>query len=327
VLHADRDAVDVSGRLSVVRLKGPRLSRRAWLGGLGAATLSACERPRPRAASAPASAVSVAPTPHVDPPPFEEIEHSLGGRVGVFALDTGSGRDLAHRADERFAMCSTFKWALVAAVLVRVDRGELRLEDDVPYGSADLLEYAPITRQNVARGAMTLEALAEAAVTVSDNTAANLLLARVDGPAGLTRFFRELGDSVTHLDRTEPTLNTNLPGDERDTTSPRAMVQSMQRVLCGDVLSAGSRESLLGWMKACKTGADRLRAGLPPGFGAGDKTGTGNHGAANDVAIIWPPGKKPLLVASYLSESERSLPALNAAHARIGQFVAGALGA
>ena len=246
----------------------------------------------------------------------------MGGRVGLCALDTGSGRQLAHRTDERFAMCSTFKWALGAAVLARVDRGELALAERVTYGEGELLEYAPTTRARVAEGAMTIEALVEAAITVSDNTAANLLLAKVDGPAGLTRFLRQLGDAVTRLDRNEPTLNTNLPGDVRDTPSPAAMVGTMKAVLTGEALSPGSRERLIGWMKRCQTGRDRLRAGWPASWLAGDKTGTGERGAVNDVAIVWPPGRAPLLVASYLSDSGSPLEALTAAHAEVGRRVA-----
>lgn len=251
-----------------------------------------------------------------------EIEGRVGGRVGVFAMDTSTGRQLAHRPDERFAMCSTFKWALAAAVLARVDRAELSLEDRVPYGPTDLLDYAPVTREHVAAGAMTIDALARAAVTVSDNTAANLLLARVGGPAGLTQFVRPLGDLVTRLDRDEPTLNDNAPSDPRDTTTPRAMVGLMRKVLCGDALSPASRGRLLGWLRACETGNDRLRAGLPQDWSVGDKTGTGTRGAVNDVAIAVPPRRAPILVAAYLSDGTAGLPALVAAHAEIGRLVA-----
>lgn len=253
---------------------------------------------------------------------LDAIERDVGGRVGVFALDTGTGRTLAHRADERFAMCSTFKWVLAAAVLRRVDRGELTLDDRVPFGAADLIEHAPITSTRVAEGAMTIEALARAAVVVSDNTAANLLLARVDGPAGLTRFARERGDEVTRLDRVELALNENAPGDPRDTTSPRAMVTLMRAVLCGDALSASSRGLLLGWLRACETGKARLRAGLPASWTAGDKTGTGTRGAVNDVAIAWPPGRAPILVAAYLSDSTADVGALSRAHADVGRLAA-----
>ena len=263
-----------------------------------------------------------AQTPLHDPNSFADVEASLGGRVGVFALDTGSGRRLAHREDERFAMCSTFKWALAAAILARVDRGELRLEERVPYGQSDLLDYAPTTREHIADGSMTIEGLAKAAIANSDNTAANLLLTKVDGPSGLTLFFRRVGDSVTRLDRNEPTLNANIRGDVRDTTSPRAMVRLMQSVLCGDVLSPGSRDRLIGWLNACETGLERLRAGLPAGWAVGDKTGTGPDGAVNDVAFVVPPRRAPILIASYLSDSASSLPSLNAAHAEVGRIVA-----
>ncbi|MBX3225274.1 MAG: class A beta-lactamase [Labilithrix sp.] len=255
-----------------------------------------------------------------------QIEARVGGRVGVFALDTGSGRTLAHRADERFAMCSTFKWVLAAAVLARVDLAELALDERVPYREADLLDHSPVTRAHVAEGSMTVDALARAAVTVSDNAAANLLLAKVGGPSGLTQFVRAQGDSVTRLDRTEPGLSANEPGDPRDTTSPRAMVGLMRRVLLGEALSPVGRERLLGWLRACETGKERLRAGLPTEWIVGDKTGTGARGAVNDVAVVWPPDRAPILVASYLSDGSAELSALAAAHADIGTLIARELG-
>ncbi len=250
-----------------------------------------------------------------------DIERSVGGRVGVFALDTGSGRTVAHRGEERFAMCSTFKWALAAAVLLRVDRGELALTEAVPYGRGDLQEYAPVTLEHVGDGAMSIEALAQAAVTVSDNTAANLLLGKVAGPGGLTQFVRQLGDTVTRLDRDEPALNENLDGDERDTTSPKAMVGLMRAVLVGDALSSASRERLIGWMRDSKTGQRRLRAGLSEGWVAADKTGTGANGSNNDVMIATPPGRAPILVAAYMSGSRVPGLTLEAAHASIARLV------
>ncbi|MDF2695100.1 MAG: Beta-lactamase, partial [Labilithrix sp.] len=228
----------------------------------------------------------------------------------------------AYRPDERFAMCSTFKWVLAAAVLGRVDRAQLSLDERVRYGSADLLEHAPVTLEHVADGSLTVDALAGAAVTVSDNTAANLLLAKIGGPAGFTQFVRALGDPVTRLDRDEPTLNENDPGDPRDTTSPRAMVGLMRQVLCGDVLSSAGRERLLSWLRACETGKTRLRAGLPPDWIVGDKTGTGARLAVNDVAIAVPPGRSPILVASYMSDGNAGLEALATAHADVGRAIA-----
>lgn len=281
-------------------------TRRALLAALAAAAVAPLEARRQDAAEAALAAA----------------EKAVGGRLGVGILDTGSGRIVGQRLDERFAMCSTFKWVLAAAVLGRVDRGELTLDQRVPFGAADLLEHAPITSARVAEGAMTIEALARAAVVVSDNPAANLLLARIDGPAGLTRFARERGDEVTRLDRVELALNENAPGDPRDTTSPRAMVTLMRAVLCGDALSPASRELLIGWLRACETGKARLRAGLPASWTAGDKTGTGTRGAVNDVAIAWPPGRAPVLVAAYLSDGTSDVAALSRAHADIGRLVA-----
>jgi beta-lactamase class A len=289
------------------------LTRKQFLLGTFGTLVTACV---PSRVAAPAT------VPAGTPRSIAEIEARVGGRVGVFALDTGTGRQLAHRPDERFAMCSTFKWALAAAILARVDHAELSLDDRLPYRSSDLLEHAPVTREHVAEGSMTIEALARAAVTVSDNTAANLLLAKVGGPAGFTQFVRSLGDPVTRLDRDEPTLNANDPGDPRDTTSPRAMVGLMSRILCGDVLSIAGRERLLGWLRACETGKDRLRAGLPRDWTVGDKTGSGGRDTINDVAIAVPPGRAPILIAAYMSEGPWGDRVLSAAHADVGRLVA-----
>jgi beta-lactamase class A len=250
-----------------------------------------------------------------------DIEQRVGGRVGVFALDTGSGRTLQHRADERFAMCSTFKWVLAAAVSSRVDRAQLSLDEQVPFQAADLLEHAPVAREHVASGFMSIETLMEAVVTVSDNTAANLLLGKIEGPEGMTRFIRANGDEVTRLDRIEPMMSDNEPDDPRDTTTPRAMVGLMRRILYGDVLTPRSLERLRGWMISCETGTDRLRAGFPANWMVGDKTGSGGRNAINDVAFAEPPGRSPILVAAYLSEGHASREALKAAHAEIGSIV------
>jgi beta-lactamase class A len=251
-----------------------------------------------------------------------DIEAEVGGRIGLFAIDTSNGRVLAHRADERFAMCSTFKWLLAAAVLARVERAQLSLDERISYGPDALLEYAPVTREHVVEGSMTLSALMEAAVTVSDNTAANLLLAKIGGPAGLTEFVRSLGDMETRIDRVEPFLNSNDPGDPRDTTSPRAMAGLIRVVLCGETLSHVARDRLLAWLRACKTGKERLRAGVPQDWIVGDKTGTGRHGAVNDVAIMFPPRRAPILVAAFLSDSSADSSILAASHASLGSLIA-----
>jgi len=300
-------------------MRSDRLGRRGFLGLGAAALVTACGRGRAAGTSA-AAPSSSAPAGGVGDA-LAALEQRLGGRVGVCAYRVGGGGRLERRADERFAFCSTFKWALAAAVLARVDRGELRLDEPVPFGKAELESYAPVARAHLTEGQLSIETLARAAVTVSDNTATNLLLARLGGPAGLTRFFRELGDTVTRLDRDEPSLNTNRPGDARDTTSPRAMAGSLERVLTGDVLSPPSRETLTRWLVETETGRARLRAELPPGWRAGDKTGTGKRGACNDVAILWPPSGAPWVVAAYLSDGRAKLGRLEAAHAEIGSLV------
>jgi beta-lactamase class A len=253
---------------------------------------------------------------------LDDMEAELGGRIGVAAIDTGNGARLAHRGDERFAMCSTFKWMLAAAVLAEHDRRGRILEQHLPYGSKDLLAHSPVTQEHVAEGSLPIVELCKAAVETSDNTAANTLLKFIGGPSALTRYLRAIGDHTTRLDRVELSLNTNLPGDPRDTTTPNAMIATMQTILVGNALSAASRETLSNWLKNCQTGLQRLRAGLPPMWTAGDKTGTGEHGAVNDNAVIWPPQRPPILIAAYLSDSHASPKVLDAAHARIGTLVA-----
>jgi beta-lactamase class A len=255
-----------------------------------------------------------------------ELEAQLGGRVGVAALDTRDGASLAYRGDERFAMCSSYKWMLAAAILARVDAGEFMLSQRVPYSARDLIEVSPVTKARVDEGSLEVRELCAAAIEVSDNTAANLLLALLGGPQSLTRYLRGLGDQVTRLDRNETALNSNVPGDERDTTMPGAMVETMRKILLGNALSSEGRERLVSWMKNCRTGLERLRAGLPMDWFEGDKTGAGLNGAAVDNAIIWPPQRQPILVAAYLSGSKASARELNAAHARIGGIVASVFG-
>lgn len=251
-----------------------------------------------------------------------QLEQAHGGRLGVCAIDSGSGRRLGYRAGERFAMCSTFKLALAAQVLARVDDGKESLTRRVPFGEKDLLEYAPITRERVTSGGMTVEELCSAIVEVSDNTAANLLLDSVGGPEGFTAWLRIQGDSVTRLDRNEPGLNSNQPDDQRDTTTPAAMTATMERLLVGNVLSARSRERLLGWMERCAKGMARLRAGFPLGWRVGDKTGSCLNNATNDLAIAFPPAGGPVLVAVYYTGSTEGKEAREAVLAEAARLVA-----
>jgi beta-lactamase class A len=250
---------------------------------------------------------------------FAEIEARSGGRLGVSALDLQTGLRAGHRAEERFPLCSTFKLLAAAAVLARVDAGRESLERRVAYAAADLVAYSPVTERRVGEGGMTLDALCAAAITLSDNTAGNLLLSAIGGPPGLTAYLRSLGDPVTRLDRTEPDLNEARPDDPRDTTTPGAMLDTLNRLLRGPALSDASRAHLLGWLRDNKTGATRLRARLPADWRVADKTGTGEHGTANDVGILAPPAGEPILVTAYLTGSTASSEARNAAIAEVAQ--------
>ena len=237
-------------------------------------------------------------------------------------LDTGSGRQFGHRADERFALCSTFKLLMAAAVLHRVDRGDEKLARMVSYGASDLLHHSPVTAAHVRDGALAVGSLLEAVVTQSDNGAANLLLATLGGPPGVTRYAREIGDFVTRLDRREPALNDVPPGDMRDTTTPAAMLEDLRNLFLTPVLSAPSRAKLLGWAKACATGLNRLRAGFPSRWVVGDKTGTGFKTETNDIAIAWPPGRAPIIVTAYYTGATVDAAARDAVLADVARIVA-----
>jgi beta-lactamase class A len=253
------------------------------------------------------------------------IEKESGGRLGVAVLDTRSQASAAHRAEERFPMCSTFKLLAAAGVLARVDAGKERLDRRIRFESRDVVVNSPLTKDRVGGEGMSLAELCEAAMIVSDNTAGNLLLAGLGGPAGLTAYARSLGDMVTRLDRIEPELNEAVPGDPRDTTSPAAMLSDLRALVLGSALSASSRDRLTGWLIGNKTGDTRLRAGLPSGWRVGDKTGAGERGTTNDVGVIWPPGRPPILVSVYLTETPLAGEQRNATLAAVGRAVASAL--
>jgi beta-lactamase class A len=235
------------------------------------------------------------------PAAFGQIEKTNGGRLGVAVLDTATSERSGYRADERFPMCSTFKFLLVAAVLQGVDRRQDTLDRAIRIPPKPLLSNSPLTEPH-AGGTMTMAALCQAALTRSDNTAANLLLERIGGPGGITNFSRSIGDSLTRLDRMETSLNESLPGDPRDTTSPGAMVGDLRSVLLGNVLSSASRDQLRSWMEANLTGLDRLRAKLPKDWRAADKTGSNGDHTTNDIAVLWPPGRPPTIIAAYITQ-------------------------
>lgn len=262
-----------------------------------------------------------------DDPRFGAIERRLGGRVGVAAFNGDTGAFLTHRAHERFPLCSTFKWLLAAQMLHSGMVHPGFLQQQQPITETDLLEYAPAARANLARGWMSVEEMCEAIVVLSDNTCANLLLEHhAFWPQGFTGWLRRSGDEITRLDRFEPELNDVAPGEEQDTTTPYAMHRLLRRLLLTDdvVLDDASQERLFSWMEASPTGRDRLRAGLPASWRAGDKTGTwnGEYNATNDVAIAWPPNRAPVVIASYLHCSTAEPAQRNAAHAEIARIVA-----
>ncbi len=255
---------------------------------------------------------------------LDVIEQDSGGRLGVAVFDALTGTERGHRADERFPICSTFKLLAVGAILARVDAGQDSLDRRVVYQASDVVPNSALIHDPV-DGEMSLEKICEAAMVVSDNTAGNLLLAMLGRTAGLTAFARTLGDPVTRLDRVEPELNEAVPGDPRDTTSPAAMLSNVRMLALGDVLSERSKDQLVRWLVANKTGDARLRAGLPSGWRVGDKTGTGERGTANDIGIMWPPGRPPIIVSAYLTGTGKSGPQRNATLAAVGRAVARAL--
>ncbi len=266
------------------------------------------------------------------PAPFDlaatlaALEARTGGRIGLAVHDLATGRRFRHRGDEIFPMASTFKALLVAAILARVDRGLERLDRAIPVRAEDILDVSPVSKAHVG-GTASVAELCEATIIYSDNTAANLLLPAVGGPAGLTAWLRGIGDRVTRLDRNEPMMGEARPGDPRDSTSPAAMAATLAKLLTGTVLRPRHRQQLTDWLVANTTGATRLRAGLPPGWRVGDKTGTGGFGTVNDVAIVWPvrASPAPLIIACYLTGGTAPAEILYAAHADIARAIAAAV--
>ncbi|MBI1209982.1 MAG: class A beta-lactamase [Alphaproteobacteria bacterium] len=289
-----------------------RIQRRQVL--IGAAAVSLCGGAVHRAVAGAAKSDTLSEK-------ISDIERRNGGRLGVSILDLQTQARFGHRENERFAMCSTFKFLAASCVLSRVDRGLEHLDRRIKYEAKDLVSYSPATKDHVADG-LTMAEVCEAAVTLSDNTAGNLMLASFGGPSGWTAFVRSLGDDVSRLDRIEPYLNDWTPGDERDTTTPAAMADNLRKVVLGDVLSKASRDRITAWLVACKTGQQRLRAGFPSKWKVGDKTGSSRSGIANDIAVAWPPDRAPLIVACYFSGATIADGQRNAAIAEVGAAAA-----
>ncbi|TMQ91077.1 class A beta-lactamase [Actinomadura soli] len=287
----------------------------------------------PRSSSAPTSGAATSP-PSAQPAPSQaevtaklrRLEQARGTRIGAYAVDTGTGRFVAHRADEAFPFASTFKAVACGAVLRKARNSDPGLMDRViRYKKSDLAAFSPVTEKHVGTG-MTVAGLCHATITHSDNTAGNLVLKEIGGPAGLTAFVRSLGDTVTRSDRVEPGLNDWRPGEKRDTTAPRAWAGSLRALTAGDALAPADRDRLNAWMKATVTGGRRIRAGLPEGWAAGDKTGTGGtYGSANDIAIVWPPSRAPLVIAILTTRPDAGAAADERAIAETARVLAQAL--
>ncbi|MGW4346823.1 class A beta-lactamase [Streptomyces sp. NPDC004690] len=344
---ADRDPVTASpvsgaptGEVSAGRppTRGARTRRTVLAGGLAgaAAALTGCggtDRASAPAAASPRTAPSTTPSassaPSTPPPTaraeaqLAALERRFGGRIGVYAVDTGTGAEVRHRAGERFLMCSTHKLLTVAAVLrARRDRPDL-LDQVVPYRSSDVIAHSPATAPHVADG-MTVAALCRAALTLSDNTAANLLLRTVGGPAAVTRLVRALGDPATRLDRTEPHVND--ADGVLDTTTPAHLAADLRALTLGHALEARDRDRLLAWLDANTTGDRAVRAGCPRGWRIGDKTGSGSHGESNDVAVIRPPHRAPLVLTVFTAPADPRSTAGQPTIAEAARIVAAVLG-
>lgn len=229
---------------------------------------------------------------------FAALETQFHAQFGLYAIDTGTGRSVAYQADERFAFCSTIK-AFAASVLLQRDTAQ-QLDQVVTYSKSDLVDYSPVTSLHVTTG-MTLSAIMAAALTISDNTALNLMLNQIGGPSALQAALRTLGDTTTNVDRTEPTINSATPGDPRDTSTAQALATDLRAFVLGDALSTSRRAQLVDWLEANTTGGPYIRAAVPSGWKVGDKTGNGDYGTRNDMAVLWPPHRGAPIVIAVLS--------------------------
>lgn len=239
---------------------------------------------------------------------LSELEKNSGGRLGVALIDTADNSQILYRADERFPMCSTSKVMAVSALLKQSETDKNLLAKRMEIKQSDLVNYNPIAEKHLDTG-MTLAEFSAATIQYSDNTAMNKILEHLGGPAKVTEFARTIGDKTFRLDRTEPTLNTAIPGDKRDTTSPLAMAKSLQNLTLGKALGEPQRAQLVEWMKGNTTGGASIRAGLPTSWVVGDKTGSGDYGTTNDIAVIWPANHAPLVLVTYFTQPQQNAEA------------------
>jgi beta-lactamase class A len=276
-------------------------ARWAALAALVLVPLTACTAETPT--KAPTTTAAAAPAAPAETPDFAPLEHDFDARLGVYAVDTGSGREIAHRADERFGYASTHKAFSAAAVLQRTSLDGLAKH--LTYTRADLQPNSPVTEKHVATGLPLRDAI-DAALRYSDNTAANLLFRELGGPQGLAAALRAIGDTTTHVDRIEPGLNDLSPGDIRDTSTPRAMAAGLRAFTLGTALPPEKRTVLTDMMRANTTGAALIRAGAPAGWAVADKTGTGSYATRNDIAVVWPPGRAPIVLVVMSSRQAQN---------------------
>lgn len=303
-----------------------RLSRRSALAALALLPLAGCAQ-IPSSPHVTVRATAAPRRPSASPSltvvdrsaQFALLEQQFDSRLGVWALDTGTAAEIHYRADERFAFCSTGKAFLAAAILN--SQTAAQMDTVIQYRSADLIAHSPITAQNVKTG-MSLRELCDAAVRYSDNAAANLLYAHLGGPAQLQAFMRGMGDSVTNMNRTEPDLSFAVPGDLRDTTTPRAWGRDVNNLVLGDVLPNAQRASMVDWLRRNTTGATMIRTAVPADWAVADKTGSGWYGTRNDVAVIWPPERKPWVLAIMSSRAARDATIKDELLAQAGAVIA-----
>ncbi len=261
-----------------------------------------------------------------DPAPVaaavEDAQARLSARVGVAIIDTQTGRTWSNRGDERFPLNSTFKAFLCAALLDAAEKGTADPKRKVVVQESDIVSYSPVMEKHVGGKGFSVAELCEVTVTISDNAAANLVMAELGGPEGVTAYLRRIGDDKTRIDRWEPESNTGIPGDERDTTTPRAAAETLRKLVLGDALAPQARAMLTSWLEGNKVGNATLRAGIPKGWRIADKTGAGANGSRNNIAVIWPEGRDPVVVAIYITQTTAAFQTRNKAIADIGTALA-----
>lgn len=292
-------------------MQSPDIKRRRLIIGGAAIALSATVHAKAPAKQAPADPIVAK---------LAELETRMGGRLGVSAFDVAGNKQIAYRADERFPVCSTFKAILAGAILDRSRSDAGLLDKHIDYSANDLVAWSPVTEKNIVTG-MNVAALCAAALQYSDNTAANLLMRQIGGPEGLTAYARRIGNPHFRLDRWETELNSAIPGDVRDTATPASMMASLYQLQLGNALPEKQREQLKTWMLGNTTGAKRIRAGVPADWKVSDRTGSGDYGTANDIAVLWPPGREPIVLAIYHTHADPKSTWNDAIHAEATRIV------